>query len=552
MDEDALQLPEDLGTLNETELRELHARWVSRIEELRSLETLSVDQAREVRRLVDEANQVAALVNELVTEAPSVADLAAHPAPAPEPTPEPVAEAPESTPEAAAEVVAEAEAAVQEASEPVAASISVNELDLPQGDNAPSERTGPEPAPFLASVGQADYQPYTSLTVDDLGNMFDRAQAERLAPGSQGGKVILASVNRYVDGAPRLGSDKRANTELINDLPQEHDPITAAICGPLDIVRPIPDCVNRSRIIRGLFRQVPAPRGAFQFMRSIGLADVDGGVTIWTDADQATVDEGDPATWKPCVDLVCSPTVETEVEAISTCMRADVKQEFSAPEQVQNWLNTLQALTDRVAEGELLSRIDANSSAYTFAGNYGALPELLQMVAAQLGKSMEVMRATTPEDYVLIIPVGLSSQLVMDTVNRGFHDPCCTDQVMKAFAEIGIRVVETPDAATGELTPYNDVAWPLNPPGAAPVAQPTTPTSWKVRLVAPSAGFYFDTGEVAFGIQRSPELARQNKVQWFGEIFEGLDKQGCAPWFSTTVTLCPNGDRAGMSVPFTC
>ncbi len=547
MDEELeeLTLPDNLDQLSETQLRELHTDYVSRITELRDEEVLTVAQARELRRLVEEANTVGAVINEVAAPMPAVDDTN----PARPEVPTVTAEAPVSAEAVEAPAEISDEVVPDELPQPVAASIRVNELDTPDG--GPGSETPNIPgAVFTASASQADYTAGAELTIEDLGHLFESAGREQISGGNYQGKARLASIDRYVDGAPRLGSDKYFNTQLINSLPQ-HDPKTAAICGPIDIVRPIPDCVDTGRYIRNMFRQVPAPRGAFQFMKSIGLADVSDAVTIWTDADQAAIDPNDQSTWKQCHALVCEPTITTQVEAIVACLTVETKQEFSAPEQVQNNINTIAALTDRVAEGELLRRIDALSSAYTFTGDYGSLPRIVQLIETLIGRSMSVSRSVTPDNYRVILPAGLLQQLTIDSMNRGFRDACCPDEVMKMFMEMGIgSPVVTPDFATGDLDPW--AAFALNPPGAAAVVLPDAPTVWKIRVIDASQGFYYDTGGRAFGVERSPELSRQNKVQWFGEQFEGLDKQGCVPWFTINATLCPNGDRAGFSAPVVC
>ena len=538
---DPLEMPESLDSLTAPELRELHATWVARITELRGQEILTVAEARELRTITAEANTIAAAVNEAAEVTPDLDELAEDP-PAEEEAPAELEEAP-----------AEAEAPTEVAPLAHAAGISVADLGgLPSG-GAPSENSHPvSQASFRASAGQQVQPAGSTLSLSQLGEIFEDARrtgmASRIMP-----KTVVASVSRFTEDAPRLSGHNgmTANTDLILNMPQQ--PQTAAICGPLDVVRTIPDCVDNGRPVRDLFRQIPADRGAFIFQRSVGLGDVGAGNGIWTDADAAALDPNDPTTWKQCLELVCADPITTEVDAIFRCMTADVKQEFSNPEQVQNNLNTLSASADRLAESVLLAKIDALSSAYTFAGDYGSLPALSQLIAALVGKAQSTYRSTEDDPgYVAIMPVGLLNQLTVDTINRGF---CCSEDarmvVEASLNAAGLsRWIITPDFSLGGTDPWAGFA--LNPPGAAPVALPPVTTTWNIQVLDPTDFFYYSTGEIAFGMQRSPELSRRNQIQWFGEIFEGMDKQGCHPSYTIAVDLCPNGDRAGLSTPFTC
>lgn len=559
MNED-LTLPESLDALTPAELRELHSQFLARITALREQETLTVAEARELRSLVADANTLAETVNEVAQSAPELSDLAPEP-PVVDPTTDPVipesqAAAPEG-PDGAPPVVDPAAPPVDPAAH--AAGVSAADLgQLPGAGAPPSEENHPVGhAVFRASANQQTVAGGATLELDAIGEVFE--DMRRTASGAREmPKSYVASVNRFREDLPeqmRLSGRNStvANTELINNLPQQ--PQTAAICGPLDVVRTIPDCVENGRPVRDMFRQIPADRGAFLFQRSVGLADVADGVAEWTDAEQADIDEADPSTWKQCHALVCTDPITAEVDAAFRCLTVDVKQEFSNPEQVQNNISTLSAATDRLAEGMLLRKIDLLSGIYSFTGNYGSIPAFADMISRVVSKGADSIRSTDEHPgYRAILPQGLISRLVVDDLSRGFDDDVDTREVIDAaMRNTGLdSYVITPDpsVAVGQVDPW--AAFTLNAPGAASAVLPNAPKVWRVRILRPTDGFFFSTGEIAFGMQRSPELARQNKIQWFGETFEGLDKQGCAPWFTVDVTLCPNGSRAGQIVPVAC
>lgn len=558
--DNALTLPEDLGAQTAAQLRELHVAFTARIAELRAQDSMTIADTRELRQLIGDANTLAQSINEATEVAPELSDVTPEPEPIDpvvDPAADPVVDPAEGGEPATSTDDAEAETTVDPAA--IAASISAGALHVNGGTGTTASETAPAqlPAPFVASVGQHEFQAGAPLEFSEIGEMF--VEARRAAKeATRDGKVVLMGVNRYAADKPMLSGTNGAiaNTRLINELPQA--PRSAAICGPLDIVRAIPNCVSMGRPVRDRFRQVPADRGAFQYIQSVGLGDVADAVSLWTDTDQSNVDPGDPSTWKGCHSLVCKSPTEVEVQAIPSCMLADKKQEFSSPEQVENNIATIAALTERTAEANLLATVDSLASAYTFTGNYGFGPALVEALSTELSAALDTFREIDPSGYTAFVPQGLAQQLVVDEVSRGHFeldldapDQQLWDAVLgKYMRYLGIDYEIVRDAATGHATPWSIFAF--NPPGAAAVALPTPPASWQVRLVDTSAGFFADTGQINFGIMHSPELARQNLTQWFGEIFELLGKQGCQPWFTTRLTLCANGDRAGFSEPVVC
>lgn len=562
-DDDALTLPADLGVFTRVQLRELHAEYSTRIAAINAIpiSDRTLAQARDLRRMVAEANLVAGAVADAQEVGPVLSDVPEEPAAPVEPA-EPDAGAGgdggdggDGDAGGAGGDGGDAGADGADALTPatMVAAVSASDIHVDGAGDQRSSEIAPAaiPAPFIASIGQQEIRSGSELSIEDIGEIMTEARRASLGDRRGLGKDRLFSLDRYRAGAQRLNPLNNAlvNTALL--ATPQNDPRTAAICGPADIVRTIPNCVQNSRVIRDAFRQIPAERGRFQFLRSVGLADVDDGVAIWTDVDQAAVDPDVAATWKPCHTLVCADPIVAEVQAISSCLTVDTKQEFSAPEQIANNIQTLSAVVDRVAEGHLLAEIDEKSSRYLFEGNYGALPSIVDLIARQIGAALDAVRGLDASAYSLILEQGMLRFLLVDEASRNDFDACCADAVGKIIDMLGVgRVIVTPDAATGSTRPFQPVV--LNPPGAPAAEMFDMPTQWRVRLLDLSAGFFFDTGEINFGIQRSPELSRQNRVQWFGEIFEGLDKQGCEPWFSTRVTLCDNGDRAGFTDPFIC
>lgn len=563
MDDDTtIERPENLEALTLEDLRSLHARASTRAAGLRGLESPTLAEAREMRSLVALANECAGLVAEASQPVADVADL-----PDLEPVADPPVAAPDTEPASPSQTEVEASQQEERVDETqvarAAAALTAADVAGEPAAEAPSEEPARNRAAFVAAVGNGTVEAGAELDFDDMITPISRVIEESRAFGRAGRRVAdsdrevrIASITMRDPADERLSPTNSAllNTRMIleaqDNLGSEERPArAAAVCGPPEIIRDIPECIGMERPVRGLFPQIPSERASFEFIPSIGLAAVAGGVTVWTDGDQATVDEADPATWKPCVDMVCANTTTANVSRIPSCMTVETMQSLSAPEQIENWISTLSALTERTAEGELLNRIDALSSAYTVATAwYGALPTLYNTLATLLGMAGDLNRHTDLSDYVLIVPNGLTRFLGLDSFSR---ESAAEREIERMMTELGIRSITTPDYATGDPSPWAG-SFPLNPPGGAPVALPDPPIDWTFRLVDPTQGAFFSPDEFGFSMARDPQLMRQNKTQWFGELFEGLLKNGCGPWFTFTLELCPNGDRADGSTPIDC
>lgn len=582
VDPDRIERPADLAALSIAALRELHTRAAARVEALRALSAtgdITLAQAQELRSLVTMGNEIVAAV----ADAGDPGDMPALVEPPAAPAPVAVAEpqAPQAPLVAVADaIVADAVASVEPVVEPAPAGVDAAQLahaaaagaslglaDLAGAPAAPTPAAPRNRAPFVASVtvpnvspqgGEVDYPEIQQIVEAQLNQTRMAIRAKQFDSLDKEARVASISFRDPLPDGQELShlNSAAANTALIHATPMPATPHgeppsrTAAICGPADIIREIPNCIGHGRPIRGIFRQVPSQHAAFQFLPSIGLASVEAGVVLWNDADQALVDESDPSTWKPCVPLVCGTPETTELKRIPSCLTVEVLQSFSTPEQVANWVDTIGAQTERVAEGALLDTIDEKSSAYTVStGFYGAIPTLYSVIARMLGAAADLNRQLDVSSYVLIVEAGLDDFLGLDEISKQFSTE---SQLGRLTSELGIGWVETADPAFTAGSLAMDSFLPLNPAGDPAVELGDIPTTWKFRLLDPRDWFFFSPDEFAFAMARDPQLMRQNRIQWFGELFEGLEKHGCAPSFTFDLELCFNGSRAGGAEILTC
>jgi hypothetical protein len=539
-----------IQTADEGELRELHAALEAFRVEAR--ERMDVDAVRQARAEMDRI--AAEIARRRADEARRVEELAAEDQTAPVALPEP------------APVLAGANAS--------AAQLASIKSTLP-GAQTPAVKNPPPVTPprpraaLTAAAGNDLVSQGTEMTLEDLGRVLDRAKTGRE------GQAILASIPAFAadpDGLPELLSGDNGaprNDRLIREAQDDwrarvregRDPAemvagrTAAICGPLDIMREIPDAFVTNTPVADMFPSRPAGRGGWQFTRSGELVDVAGAVSLWNEANQAAVDPNTASTWKPCKTFVCPTAQSATVEAIVECVQFDNTLEMSNPERVRNLQNAVDALSARTYEGRILQRIDALSHPFRFTGDYGALPALIEAINS-LVPQLTWWNRLEAGNYDLIVPPGVLNILAIDRANRAYGsemDAGTVLQVLAAALEGVARVVVSLDPSLGgEPGTFMDPL-PLVGVEAQRGAIPYISGGvYRMRLVDPAAAIYATTGEVNAGVLRDANMVRQNRTGYFTERFFMLEKNGPQPWANIDVKLCADGSRAGLVAPNGC
>lgn len=443
-----------------------------------------------------------------------------------------------------------------------------------RGGQPPAAQNPPSPGPSRPRVaavasagpagGGAGQEP---MTLSALGAAID---AVKNSPGD--GEIYLAQLPSYTDMRARvagaadvvpeplsIGHGATKNDALIAEAVEDwrdrkagRAPRQGTICGPFDIIRDIPSEFVTDEPVSDIWPSRPATRLGFQYTPSIHMSDVQAGVAGWTDANQALVDPTLQSTWKPIVDITCPTPLTVKAQAVTAALRFDNTTEMSLPERIANATKALQAQKARAKEGQLLSLLDALSSAYHFSSSYGALATLIEAVNTLLAQAEYVDRLGELE-WTMIIPPGVLALLSIDRANRAYGEDIPKIDVLKELSAglDGVTsVVETLDASTNGEPGLPFAA--LNPAGQLPIPIPTLATDQRIRLVAPEAAIYSETGDLYVGVQRSPELLRQNKAIYFEEEYFLFAKHGPQPWLFIDVALCPNGGRAGLINPYTC
>lgn len=585
------ELPEDLTGLSDEDITGLHAEYEAAYQALRQAPNpANAAMAREARaaqaKLVEAANQRIETATEFAemdaaegATLPEVAEVV-DPAGAPvDPAAVPAAEVEVDPVQATGELVG--------AGAPATAGISVTDIVEhrdPSASVPPAAQTPKVRMAMTAAAGSSIVQQGQEVDWSELGMMVDQAKRMDASNGDQ--RAMLASIAGFdtIVGLETEPLSKRngpeRNTELIHEavgafMAREYgkpQAMTAAICEPYDIIREIPDCTDAAEPFSNSLPTRPIGRLAFQFIPSMsisdftvmtdsespGTPDATDAFSIWDDAAQAAVDPSDPDTWKPCAFVDC-PDVETVVaKAITACLTWDITTDMSSPERIQDAMRKLAARRARLKTEYLLALAETFSHHFRMTGPYGALPAFVEGIITMLAQGEYAERLDDGTPYQVYTPPGLLEALVVDRNNVG--NPAGVDRGEVASYVAGeaaaagwnIRLIDLQDVSMNESAPFNALptpsvgsATPL--PGLGGAGHP-----FRVHVIPPESVLYGSTGEITTGVERSPELMRQNRAQMFSEEFLLLTKHGCYPWFTLDLTLCPNGGRAALVTPYSC
>lgn len=411
-----------------------------------------------------------------------------------------------------------------------------------------------------AAGGQTKFSQGRHMSFADIGEAMQSVKARRATPLSGPIDGIIASIGAYEDLGDLadmvLSSDRtpaqnsalmRATADNFTAKRFGREARTAAICEPLDILRDIPQCGEVDTPFADSLPQRPIARLGFQYIPSMSAADVADGVDVWTETDQANIDDDDSSTWKPVVDIECAAPVSVKAEEITVGARVSTDVSLSQPEHVEEFLHKLRVQRARRREQYLLTKFDGLAGGYTFESNYGAVAGLIEAVTS-LMPTLLYSERLDQGDYDLVLEPGHRAKLVNDEVSRVYGTTveqrwANIKAMISDLTGVG-RIVELRDLRTGTLH---------SPQGAGTNGSLHRLRDVnRVRLNPASALIYGATGEEATGWQSDPQLARMNRTQYFSTEWVLLAKHGCHPAAWIDLTSCGNGARAAGIEPVDC
>src|SRR3990172_4485354 len=465
----------------------------------------------------------------------------------------------------------------------LAAEEAAAEDTQPEGDEAAEAAEGDD----AAEDSDADGEDAETAEVGDADAAVDDAVASAAMGGGRAPSIRVTrdeadkasgSMRKFVrnmitgnvsrEERHSFSTMRRETNHIVREGQNANDAIQAAIlsrldgsdktaagcfCGPDDAITAIKECGETIRPLSDTLPTLTAS-GDVKYVRQIDLADALTGVTEWTCADQDNVDPEVISTWKPCFELECEPEITSALYAVAACASFTTQQLIGNPQLVANLEHVMRVAYSKTAELLVYNRLKALSSQYSFGyalTAYGAGAQLLVVVGWFMEKVRANLREANPQ-YTLTIPAGLKERIITDGFLTGARSPDETwGRILERLRELGVtRVVELVDEITGVPLPLAHTAF-VAPGGPIAVGDPH-PVVQEIALYRPEDFLLGVAPEIDLGVTRSPELARQNKLQWSVESFEFVEKPGCAPAATIQAPFCASGVRPALGTGEDC
>lgn len=411
---------------------------------------------------------------------------------------------------------------------------------VPRGPRAPRvsvpDAYRPQARPSGSAITAAGGRPIAQADLAEVLADTLEAAARGYVPGA-GGRHLAATITAAGD-LPRLGSDAHANTATMAELVASHvDALTASggICGPSAPLYDVAGRVDAStlRPIADGLPRVTAERGSVVFQRPPTLAEVEGGVGVWT----AALDANPGQSTKPIVDLTCGEDVEVDVAAVVRRLGVGNFAIRYSPEVVAGWLRTLEAAHARLAERTLLGLIDTGSVPVTAGQVLGTARDVMATMDRASAVLRDRLRLEDDAWMTFIAPRWLRDQIRVDVARQlpGDDTLGVTDaRIAGWFTARRIQPIWSYDGTTGQTFAAQ----------AAGGLQPW-PSTVKTRLFPAGHWSFLDGGTLDLGVVRDSVLNPTNDAEVFAETFEAVARYGPAE-ASWTLTLdtCPDGSSS--------
>lgn len=365
-------------------------------------------------------------------------------------------------------------------------------------------------------VANRDIEP-GSFSFADLG----QAARDAMRSPSPGKNVLYSSRVEYPANWTLPGNPDGNTTVMRNAI--THGTSVAAAGGCCSLATPIRDqprqASSTARPVRDNLVTVAAPNGAVELFPAVCIPD--GGVALWTCADDAAVTTG-VATWKDCETIECPTSARFNVDAIYRCFTVGNYQARFAPSQYAAVLEKAMALQARTAEVQLITAMVAASqtTAHTVTATGDAVSTLLQSIWTAAATIRQDQRYGNARLNVFLAEWwkdALRTSMIAHQSENGMFDPLDDAAITRAFNASNLNPVWSPDM---------DLIHAQN--GQADGALDLYPQDATVIVAHPADFGFLDGGELDLGIEvRDHDLNRQNSVAAFAESYEGLVPMGC-------------------------
>jgi chemotaxis protein histidine kinase CheA len=505
-----------------------------------SVEPTETTEATEPAAELSATDTVAATETEAAVEATPQAELSTEPAEA-----EVVAETPaEEAVVASAEVeestetieTTEAPTAQEDQEAPVTA--AANEPDAlieAPADRRPVAQASVAPVAITAGADIPGYTAGSAITdMSEVAQaMSKRLHTLRRVNGGDGEQHIVASITTQYPEERTLSTDAESNWNKIQNVVGPEALVASGghqapfevkydIFGLGSAVRPVRDCLPRFQADRGGIRYIVPPV----------LSDYANAVGIWTAANDSAETPSPSAKLSLTVTAASETTVATD--AVTLQLQFGNLLTRAYPELIarHNELGLIQHA--REAEGQILTRLDALSTAVTSTSIIGVARDFLVQIgrAAAAYRSRHRLEADAP--LRAIMPAWIKDAMVADLTLSMPGDSTLNayGEIDGLFASRNINVCYTLDGSA--LTTAQ---------GANAMNEFTDTFVW--YLFAEGTFLFLDGGTLDLGIIRDSTLVGTNDYKMFVETFEGVAKVGVES-LKVTSTISVNGAAAAL------
>jgi chemotaxis protein histidine kinase CheA len=392
-------------------------------------------------------------------------------------------------------------------------------------------------APVAITAG-ADIPGYTAgSAITDMSEvaqaMSKRLHTLRRVNGGDGEQHIVASITTQYPEDRTLSTDAESNWNKIQKVVGPEALVASGghqapfevkydIFGLGSAVRPVRDCLPRFQADRGGIRYIVPPV----------LSDYANAVGIWTAANDSAETPSPSAKLSLTVTAASETTVATD--AVTLQLQFGNLLTRAYPELIarHNELGLIQHA--REAEGQILTRMDALSTAVTSTSIIGVARDFLVQIgrASAAYRSRHRLEADAP--LRAIIPAWIKDAMAADLTLSMPGDSTLNayGEIDGLFAARNINVCYTLDgsALTGSQ-------------GANAMNEFTDTFVW--YLFAEGTFLFLDGGTLDLGIIRDSTLVGTNDYKMFVETFEGVAKVGVES-LKVTSTISVNGAAAAL------
>ena len=480
---------------------------------------------------------------EAAAEVTPEAELSAEPtenveAPAAEVATEPVAASAEIEVSATPETtdVAQNEQKDQEA--PVTAAANETEVAITEVIEAPADRRPSlqTSAATVAITAGADIPGYTAgSTIDNMSEvaeaMSKRLHCLRRVNGGDGEQHIVASITTQYPEERTLSTDAESNWKKVQNVVGPEALVAAGgHQAPFEVKYDIFGIVTTARPVRDCLPRFQADRGGIRYIVPPVLSSYANAVGVWTAANDSA------ETPNPAEKLSLTVTAATEstvaTDAVTLQLQFGNLLTRAYPELIarHNELGLIQHA--REAEGQILTRLTALSTAVTSASIIGVARDFLVQVgrAASAYRGRHRLEADAP--LRVIAPAWIKDAMAADLVLSAPGD-----NMLNAYGEIDGYL-----AARGVNICYH-IEEPTGSQSSGAMNEFGDTLTW--YMFAEGTFLFLDGGTLDLGIIRDSTLVGTNDYKMFVETFEGVAKVGVES-LKVASTIAVNGTAAAL------